>query len=117
MKEEPDHVSHAITVKLGYYVPSREMKKRYALTKVRSIQNAIFLTGRTGSTCSHDNLPRKMLQVRPECRSLLAFQGIVNLKTCRKIEIETERLDDMLMIRKKEPKKGQKSAPPGKIGT
>ena len=32
----------------------------------------------------------------------------MNLKTCRKIEIETERLDDMLVIRKKEPKKGQK---------
>ena len=48
-----------------------------------------------------------------------AFQGrIVNLKTCREIESETERLDDMLVIRKKkEPKKGQKSALGGKIGT
>ena len=35
---------------LGYYVPWGE--KRYVLTKVRSIQNAIFLTGRTGSTSS-----------------------------------------------------------------
>ena len=36
----------------------------------------------------------------------IAFQGIVNLKTCREIELETERLDDMLVIRKEEPKKG-----------
>ena len=41
----------------------------------------------------------------------------MNLKTCREIEIETERLDDMLVIRKKDPKKGQKSTPGGKIGT
>ena len=27
-------------------------EKRYVVTKVRSIQNVIFLTGRTGSTCS-----------------------------------------------------------------
>ena len=39
----------------------------------------------------------------------IAFQGIVNLKTCREIEIETERLDDMLMIRKKKnQRKGKK---------
>ena len=31
----------------------------------------------------------------------IAFQGIVNFKTCRELEIETERLDDMLVIRKK----------------
>ena len=48
----------------------------------------------------------------------IAFQGVVNLKTCREIEIKTKRLDHMLVIRKKEePKKGQKSAPVGKIGT
>ena len=33
--------------------------------------------------------------------SEIALQGIVNLKTCREIESETERLDDMLVIRKK----------------
>ena len=54
-------------------------EKRYVLTKVRSIQNAILLTGRTGSTCSRHNLPRKMLQVRPECRSLLAFRTVKSL--------------------------------------
>ena len=51
-------------------------EKRYVLTKVRSIQNVIFLTGRTSSTCARDNLPRKVLQVRPECRSLLAFHTV-----------------------------------------
>ena len=38
----------------------------------------------------------------------IAFQGIVNLKTCREIEIETERLDDMLVIRKKRTKERAK---------
>ena len=38
----------------------------------------------------------------------IAFQGIVNLKTCREIEIETERLDDMLLIRKKRTKERAK---------
>ena len=39
----------------------------------------------------------------------ITFQGIVNLKTCREIEIETERLDDMLVIRKKKnQRKGKK---------
>ena len=41
----------------------------------------------------------------------------MNLKTCRKVETEIERLDDMLVIIKKEPKKVQKSAPGGEIGT
>ena len=45
----------------------------------------------------------------------IAFQGIVNLKTCREIEIETEKLDDMLVIRKKEPKKEQKVLLEGKL--
>ena len=95
------------TVKLGYYVPSREIKKRYVVTKVRSIQNAIFLTGRTGSTCSHersateDASPSWMWFIIRFSYGEIAFQGIVNLKTCREIEIDTERLDDMLVIRKK----------------
>ena len=45
----------------------------------------------------------------------IAFQGrIVNLKTCREIEIETERLDVMLVIRKKRTKERAKSALGGK---
>ena len=35
----------------------------------------------------------------------------MNLKTCREIEIETERLDDMLMIRKKGTKERAKKCP------
>ena len=46
----------------------------------------------------------------------IAFQVIVNLKMCREIEIETERLDDMLMIRKKNRRKGKKVLLQG-IGT
>ena len=38
----------------------------------------------------------------------IAFQGIVNLKTCRKVETETERLDDMLVIIKKRNKESAK---------
>ena len=46
----------------------------------------------------------------------IAFQGIVNLKTCREIEIETERLDDMLVIRKKKNRrKGKKALRQGKL--
>ena len=48
----------------------------------------------------------------------IAFQGIVNLKTCLEIEIKTERLDDMLVVRKKKnQRKGKKVPPGGKIGT
>ena len=32
-------------------------EKRYVVTKVRSIQNAIFLTGRTGFTCARERSP------------------------------------------------------------
>ena len=38
----------------------------------------------------------------------IAFQGIVTLNTCREIEIETERLDDILVIRKKRTKERAK---------
>ena len=85
----------------------RGNEKRYVVTKVRSIQNAIFLPGRTSSTCSHERSATE--DSSPSCMPFIicfsydeiAFQGIVNLKTCREIEIETERLDDMLGIRKK----------------
>ena len=40
-------------------------EKRYILTKVRSIQNAIFLTGRTSSTCSRER------SATEECFSVL----------------------------------------------
>ena len=85
-------------------------EKRYVVTKVRSIQNANFLTGRTGSTCSReqsateDASPSWMSFIIRLSYGEIAFQGIVNLKTCREIEIETERLDDMLVIRKKRTK-------------
>ena len=102
-------------MKLGYYVPSRVYnEKRYVITIVRFIQNAIFLTGRARSTCSRkrsateDASPSWMLFITHFSYCEITFQGIVNLKTCREIEIETERLDDMLVIRKKEAKKGQK---------
>ena len=38
----------------------------------------------------------------------ITFQVVVNLKTCREIEIKTERLDDMLVIRKKRIKERAK---------
>ena len=98
-------------------------EKRYVVTKVCSIQSAIFLTGRTGSTCSRersateDASPSWMSFIIRFSYGEIAFQGIVNVKTCREIEIETERLDDMLVIRKKkkEPKKGQKVLLEGKL--
>ena len=89
-------------------------EKKYVVTKVRSIQNAIFLTGRTGTTCSRqwsateEASPSWMSLIIRFSYSEIAFQGIVNLKTCRKIEIETERLDDMLVIRKKRTKERAK---------
>ena len=46
----------------------------------------------------------------------IAFQGTVNLKTCREIEIETERLYDMLVNRKKRTKERAKNALGGKTG-
>ena len=41
-------------------------------------------------------------------RDEIAFQGIMNLKTCREIEIETERLGNMLVIRKTENQRKRK---------
>ena len=72
-------------------------EKMYVLTKVRSIQNAIFLTGRTGSTCSRERSDTEdassswMSFITCFSNCEIAFQGIVNLKTCWQIEIETER--------------------------
>ena len=72
-------------------------EKRYVLTKVRSIQKAIFLTGRTGSTCSRersateDASPSWMSFITRFSYGEIAFQGTVSLKTCWEIEIETER--------------------------
>ena len=89
-------------------------EKRYVVTKVRSMQNAIFLTGRTGFTCSRersateDAYPSWMSFIVRCSYGEIAFQGIVNLKTCREIEIETEKLDDMLVIRKKRTKERAK---------
>ena len=40
----------------------------------------------------------------------------MNLKTCEEIEIETERLDEMLVIRERNQRKAKKSAPGGEIG-
>ena len=39
----------------------------------------------------------------------------MNLKTCEEIEIETERLDEMLVIRKKNQRKGKKVLLEGKL--
>ena len=89
-------------------------EKRYVVTKVRSIQNAIFFTGRTGSTCSReqsateDASPSWMSFIIHFSYGEIAFQGIVNLKMCREIEIETEKLDDMLVIRKKKNQRKSK---------
>ena len=72
-------------------------EKRYVLTKVHSIQNAIFLTDRAGSSCSRkrsateDASPSWMSFITRFSYGEIAFQGIVNLKTFREIEIETEK--------------------------
>ena len=78
-----------------YYSETRLLRtlkgneKRYVVTKVRSIQNAIFLTGRTGSTCSRertateDASPSWMSFIIRFSFGEIAFQGILNLKTCR----------------------------------
>ena len=87
--------------------------KTDVLTKVRSIQNAIFPTGRigSGSTCSReqsameDSSPSWMLFITRFSYCEIAFQGSVSLKTCREIEIETERLDDMLVFNQRKGKK------------
>ena len=62
-------------MKLGYYVPSGEMRKRYVVTEVRSIQNAIFSLAKPIPHVHANDLPRKML-LRPECRSLFAFRTV-----------------------------------------
>ena len=98
-------------------------EKRYVVTKVRSIQNAIFLTGRTGSTCSRqrsateDASPYWMSLIIRFSYGEIAFQGIVKLKTGREIEIETERFDDMLVVRKKRTKERAKKCSWREIGT
>ena len=95
-------------------------ENRCVLTKVRSIQNAIFLTGRTGSTCSRersateDASPYWMSFITrfSDARWLLSWH--CELENVREIEIETE-TDDMLVIRKKEQKKGQNVLLEGKL--
>ena len=97
--------------------------KRYEVTKVSSIQNAIFFTGRTGSTCSH---------VRSSTEDAFSVLNVVHyslfvrwnhlsghreLENVPEFEIETELFDDMLMIWKKWTKERAKSALGGKIGT
>ena len=72
-------------------------EKRYAVTKVRSIQNAILLTGMTGSTCSRersateDASPFWMSFITRFSYGEIAFRGIVNLETCREVNLKTER--------------------------
>ena len=112
------------TVKLGYYVPSMEKKKRYVVTKVRSIQNVIFLNGRTGSTCSHERSATEdassswMWFIIRFSYGEIAFQGIVKLKTCPgnwnwNWKVGWHARDQ----KKKNQRKGKKSALGGKIGT
>ena len=109
------------TVKLGYYVPSRETKKRYVLTKVRSIQNTTFLTGRTGSTCSRersateDASPSWVSFITRFSCGEIAFHGIVNLKTCRKLKSKLKGWMTCLWSEKKEQKKGQRVLLEGKL--
>ena len=98
-------------------------EKRYVVTKVRYIQNAILLAGMTGSTVHANDLPRKML-LRSECRSLLAFRAVKSpfgaswtWKRAGKLKSKLKRSGRHARDQKKEPKKGQKSAPGGKIGT
>ena len=96
--------------------------KRYVVTKVRSIQNPILLTGMTGSTCwrersaTEDASPFWMSFITRFSYSEIAFRGIVNLKTCREVEIKTERKwNTCSWSKKKEPKKWQKVLLEGKL--
>ena len=84
------------------------------------MQKAISLTGRTGSTCSReryateDASPSWMSFITRFSYGEIAFEGIVSLKTCWKIEIETER---QWVTCSWSEKKNQRMAPGGKIGT
>ena len=97
-------------------------EKRYVVTKVRSMQNAILLTGMTGSTCSRersateDVSPFWMSFITRFSYGEIAFRGIVNLKTCRKVEIKTERQwKTCSRSEKKSQRKGKKVLLEGKL--
>ena len=106
---------NADTVKLGYYVPSREMKKKYVLTKVRSIQNAIFLNGRTGSTCSGERSatenasPSGMSLITRFSWGEIAFRASWTWKRAGKLKSKLKGWLTCSWLEKKEQKKGQKS--------
>ena len=80
-------------------------EKRYVLT-VRFIQNVIFLTGRTGSTCS-----RKLFVRWNRLSGHRTLENVLG-NWNRNWKVGWHARDQ-----KKEPKNGQKSAPGGKIGT
>ena len=86
------------------------------VTKVRSIQNTIFLTGRTGSTCSRErsatedafsvlNVIHYSLFVR--WNRLSGHRELENVPEFE-IDIEIQLFDDMLGIRKKWTKESAK---------
>ena len=99
------------------------MKKKGTFLNQSTFYPKSVLTGRTGSTCSRersatgDVFPSWMSFITRFSYPEIAFQGIVNLKTCWEIEIESERqwVTCLWSEKKKNQKKGQKSAPGGKI--
>ena len=96
-------------------------KKRYVVTKVRSIQNAIFLTGRTGSTCSRersateDASPSWMWFIIRFSYGEIAFQGILNLKTRRELKLKLKGWMTCSWSEKKKQRKGKKVLLKGKL--
>ena len=98
-------------------------EKIYVLTNVRSIQNAISSPAGPVPRVHANDLPRKIL-LRPECRSILAFRAVKSSfmvlwiwKRAGKLKSKLKGSMTGLWSEKKEHKKGQKSAPGGKIGT
>ena len=89
-------------------------EKRYVLTKVRSIQNAILLTGRTGSTCSRERSATE--NASPPWMSFITHFHTVK-SPFRHRELENmpgswnrnwKAVEDMLVIRKKRAKERAK---------
>ena len=89
-------------------------EKRYVLTKVLSIQNAIFLTGRIGSTCSRERSAtgRCFSVLNVIHHSLLVrwnrLSGHRELENVPGNWNRNWRLDDMLVIRRKRTKESSK---------
>ena len=93
-------------------------EKRYVLTKVRSIQNAISSLAGPVPRVHANNLTRKML-LRPECRSLLAhafravkspFIALWTWKRAGKLKSKLKGWMTCLWAEKKNKRKGKMSS-------